>query len=120
MIKSISIGNFRSIKDKITLDFSRSSRKKSNLPNYISVANMELASTTVVYGANASGKSNLLRAFKAIEFLALNSAKLDPDEGLGPYEPFRLSKGYEKKPVNIELEFFIENVRYNYSLVFTK
>ena len=118
MIKSASIQNFRSIKDLIALDFSKSNRKKGGLSNYISISNIEIATSSVIYGANASGKSNLLRAFKALEYLVLNSAKFAPDEKLGPFEPFRLAKGFDKKMVNIDLEFFIDQIRYIYSLVF--
>lgn len=118
MIKSISIKNFRSIRDLITLDISKSNRKKSDLSNYIPLSNTELATTTVIYGANASGKSNLLRAFKALEFLVLNSAKFDPEKKLVPFEPFRLAKGFDEKCVSFEVEFFINNIRYIYTLVF--
>ena len=118
MIKSVSVRNFRSVKDQITLDFSKSNRKKGDLSNYISISNTEIATTTVIYGANASGKSNLLRAFKALEYLVLNSAKFDSEDKLGPYEPFRLAKGFDKKPVSIELEFFIDQIRYIYLIIF--
>lgn len=118
MIKSISIKNFRSIKDLITLDFSKSNRKKGNLPNYFSISNTEIAFTTVIYGANASGKSNILRVFKALEYMVLYSAKFDPGDKLGPFEPFRLAKGSDKEPVRMELEFFIEHIRYIYLIVF--
>src|SRR5690606_14414621 len=114
MIKSVSVRNFRSIKDQITLDFSKSNRKKGDLSNYISISNTEIATTTVIYGANASGKSNLLRAFKALEYLVLNSAKFDSEDKLGPYEPLRLAKGLDKKPVSIDIEIFIDQIRYIY------
>lgn len=118
MIKSVSVRNFRSVKDPITLYFSKSNRKKGDLSNYISISNTEIATTTVIYGANASGKSNLLRSFKALEYLILNSAKFDPEDKIGPFEPFRLAKGLDKKPVSIELEFFIEQIRYIYLIIF--
>lgn len=118
MIKSISISNFRSIKDKVILHISKSNRKKGDLQNYISIAGTVLATTTVIYGANASGKSNLLKAFKALEYLVLNSAKFDPDDKLAPFESFRLTKGFDKKNVSIELEFFIGQIRYVYSIAF--
>lgn len=120
MIKSISVANFRSIKDKITLDLSKSNRKKSDLDNYVTVANAELATTAVIYGANASGKSNMLRAFKALEYLVLNSSKFDPDDKIGPYEPFRLIKGQNQKAVSIEVDFFVEQIRYVYLLAFSE
>jgi AAA15 family ATPase/GTPase len=116
MLKSTSIGNFRSIKEQITLDLSKSNRKKGDLTHYVPIANTELTTTAVIYGANASGKSNLLRAFKALGYFVLNSAKLDPDDKSDIYEPFRLTKGFDKKPVSIELEFFIDQVKYVYSL----
>lgn len=118
MIKSITIRNFKSIRDQITFDFSKSKRKKGDLPNYIPISNAELATTAVIYGANASGKSNVLLAFKALEYLVINSSKFDPDDKLEPYEPFRLTKGFDKKPVSIALEFFVEQVKYIYTLVF--
>ncbi len=118
MIKSISVKNFRSIKEVVTLDCSKSNRKKNDLCNYVPIASTELAFTSVIYGANASGKSNLLKAFKAMEYLVLNSDSFDPDENIGPYEPFLLSKSHEKLPVIIELDFFIEHIRYTYSLEF--
>lgn len=120
MIKSVSIQNFRSIKDLITLDFSKSNRKKGELSNYISISNTDIATTTVIYGANASGKSNLLRAFKALEYLILNSSKFSPGEKLGPFEPFRLISGCDKKPVKFELDFFIDQIRYIYLVTFSE
>ena len=120
MIKSVSVRNFRSIKDQITLDLSKSKRKKGNLANYISIANTNIATTTIIYGANASGKSNILRAFKVLEFLVLNSAKFEPEDKLDTFEPFRLAEGSEKKPISIELEFFIDQIRYIYLIVFGK
>jgi AAA15 family ATPase/GTPase len=116
MIKSISLGNFRSIKDQVTLDLSKSNRKKSDLPHYTSISNTALATTAVIYGANASGKSNILRAFKALEYLVLNSARFDPGDKLGPFEPFLLTKGFDKQPVRIELDFFIDQTKYIYAL----
>lgn len=120
MIKSISVANFRSIKDKTTLDLSKSNRKKSDLDNYVTVSSSELATTAVIYGANASGKSNMLRAFKALEFLVLNSSKFDPDSKIGPFEPFQLIKGLDQKSVSIEVEFFIEQIKYIYLVAFNE
>ena len=120
MIKSIEVRNFRSIKDKVVLDFSKSNRKKGNLANYRSVSSISIASTAVIYGANASGKSNLLKAFKAITYLVLHSAKFTPGDTLGPYEPFKLSKNEDKPPCFIELEFFLDQTRYIYTLAYSK
>lgn len=118
MIKNISIENFRSIKNRVTLDLTRSKRKKSDLANYITIAKTDISSTTVIYGANASGKSNLLRAIKALEFLVINSAKYNPGDAIAPYEPFKLQEGNDKKNVFFEIEFFVETILYRYTLSF--
>jgi AAA15 family ATPase/GTPase len=99
---------------------SKSNRKKGDLDNYVTVSNTELATTAVIYGANASGKSNMLRAFKALEYLVLNSSKFDPESKIGPFEPFRLIKGLDQKSVSIEVEFFIEQIKYIYLVAFNE
>lgn len=119
MIKSISIKNFRSIKDPLVLDMERSGRKKSELYNYRNTGNFELTLSTVIYGANASGKSNVLKAFKALEYLVLHSSRFDPESKINPYEPFRLSVNSKEKPVEIELDFFTDSIRYVYTVHFT-
>lgn len=120
MIKSINISNFRSIKDKTTLIFSKSERKKAELPNYTTISDSELACSTIIYGANASGKSNLLLAFKAMEYLVINSVKFDPDDTLSPYEPFRLDNYSNKENTEIELEFYINEIKYIYTIEYNR
>lgn len=120
MIKSVLVKNFRSIRERLVLDLAKSNRKRAILPNYHHAGNIELASSTVIYGANASGKSNLLRALKALQYLVLNSSKFAPDDAITAYEPFRLVNSTLSAPVMIESEFFIENVRYLYSLQYSK
>lgn len=118
MIKSLSVANFRSIKSLTKLDFSKSNRKKSDLPHYAAIGQMEIAYTSALYGANASGKSNLLRAFRGLEYLVISSSKFQAGDRLEPYEPFKLAEDTRQNPVFFELEFFIDQVRYQYSLSF--
>ncbi|MCC6548597.1 MAG: ATP-binding protein [Ignavibacteriaceae bacterium] len=119
MLKSFSVGNFRSIKETCTLDFTRSGRKKSDISNYASVGGSELSLNSVIYGANASGKSNLIRAVKAFSALINYSAKFAPDEHIFAYEPYRLETGYDQKPVCFTIEFILNSIRYYYSIQFT-
>lgn len=120
MIKSIVIQNFRSIKSKVLLDLTKSSRKKATLQNYLNAGSFDISASTVIYGANASGKSNILRALKALQFLLLNSAKFTPDEPIPSYEPFRLVKDTVSAPVFLKVEFIIDSVRYFYSVSYTR
>ena len=77
--------------------------------------------TAGVYGANASGKSNLLLAFKALRYVACESGSLKEDEAIPYYEPYRLTDSNQVAPVKFEIEFFAANqVRYLYAVEFTK
>jgi uncharacterized protein len=120
MIKSFQIANFRSVYQPLRLDMNRSNRKLSELPNYFKVGSHELASTAVVYGANASGKSNVLRALSTLKFMVLNSASIGPVEKIGSYNPFRLKEDAHSLPSRFELDFIVQDTRYSYKLAFSQ
>ena len=68
LIEEFSFGNFRSFKDIQTLRMSaakiKSSNKKLDTQNVLSVNDKtKLLKSKVIYGANASGKSNVIKAF---------------------------------------------------------
>jgi AAA15 family ATPase/GTPase len=120
MIKSFSIENYRSINQKVTLHFAKSGKKKSELPHYHRVGNTELALTSAIYGANASGKSNLLRAMADLKQLVLRSDRNEPLASIPEYRPFRLQRGNENKPVQLQLEWYIHAIPYAYTLHFSQ
>jgi AAA15 family ATPase/GTPase len=74
---------------------------------------------TVFYGANASGKTNLLDIFhKLIVFLGRRNRR---QGSLGAaYQPFLLDKESSKKPSLIEVEFLLNNSRYEFQIIFNK
>ncbi len=111
MLSRIAIENFRSIKNRIEFSFEATSFKE-HYNNLVELNGKKLLKSSVIYGANASGKSNILMAFSAIDFLVRGSAKHTPNEGIGPYEPYLLDKSSKKKPVKFELDFYIEDVLY--------
>ena len=63
MLIEFSVKNFRSIKDKMTLSLLASS-DHTHEDQLILEGNKRLLPVAVLYGANASGKSNLLRALQ--------------------------------------------------------
>lgn len=121
MILNIKIENFRSIKDQVCVSF-EATRQRELQDNYINIRNIgSILKSSVIYGANASGKSNILIAFEAIEYLVLNSQNFKPNKSIGPYEPFKLDVNSKKEPVNLELDFIAnDNIRYIFSLSFTE
>jgi AAA15 family ATPase/GTPase len=107
MIISFKIENFRSIKDPVTINLTTEKRlDKSDLPeNFFEEDNTEMIKSLLFYGRNASGKSNILIALKALIFLVENSDSLKHDEDIPPYEPFKFDTGYINKPVKFEIDF---------------
>ena len=80
MLIQFSVGNFRSFKERATLSMVAANTNARdpliNQNNTIKVDdNLTLLTSTAIYGANASGKSNLVRAFYFMRQLVLESAK---------------------------------------------
>ena len=68
----------------------------------------------VVYGANASGKSNLVDAMDAMRKMVLSShSQGEPDGGV-PRHPFCLDAAGAREPTRFDLDFTIDGVRHHY------
>jgi AAA15 family ATPase/GTPase len=117
MLSKIVIENFRSIKNRIEFSFEATSFKE-HVANVAQMKNSQILKSSVIYGANASGKSNVLKAFKAVDYLILRSASFTPKKAIDPYEPFLLDQHSRKKPVKLELDFYIENILYTFKIEF--
>jgi AAA15 family ATPase/GTPase len=75
--------------------------------------NLNLLPVAVIYGANSSGKSNVLAALITMRDVLLNSVKLNPTDKLN-YDPFVLDKESKSKPTSFEIQFLIGEVQYRY------
>lgn len=124
MILSLRIENFRSIKDSLTVNLTTEKRlKETDLPeNSFIEKNIEMLKSLLIYGRNASGKSNILVALKALTFLVQNSDSYKHDANIGPYEPFKFDTEYSKKPVSFEIDFIsVETkTKFKYIVEFNK
>jgi len=75
--------------------------------------------TAGIYGANASGKSNLLLALEALRYIVCSSGDLKDGDTIPCYEPYLLSNTTKDAPIEFEIEFFSkDHVRYIYSVAF--
>jgi len=121
MIINITIENFRSIKNQVSISF-EATKFRELQDNFVNIEGIgNILKSSVIYGANASGKSNILIAFEAFEYLIKESSNFKPDKTIGPYEPFKLDKSSKKKPVFFEIDFIAANdTRYIYSISFTE
>lgn len=73
--------------------------------------------SSVIYGANAAGKTNLLRALQMMQTLVLNSATSPPATAL-PYDPFKFAKSSRGEPSEFQVAFVESGTRYEYGFAF--
>lgn len=116
MIQEFSIENTFSIKTRQTISFEASQIEETNQNHYIEIGTTKLLKLAAIYGSNASGKSNMLKAVSFyINFIVNAFTNLKPQEKTG-FQPFLFSKDYQTKPGTFELVFFSEGIKYDYEL----
>jgi len=118
MLAEFRVTNFKSFKDEQVLSLIRSS-DESKGKNSIEVGGHSILKTAVVYGANASGKSNLIEAMACMNRIIRNSAGYKPNEKL-PVVPFFFDEETKSAPTKFEATFFMEGIRYQYGFSTTK
>ena len=111
MLLQFKANNFKSIKEPIMLSMQTASKDEKN---YSDVGKYQLLSTAVLYGPNASGKSNILSAIKYMRDLVLNRTKVMQSTDTLPYDPFRLSTETESSSSSFEIIFFVDEIKYRY------
>ncbi|GAB4044952.1 AAA family ATPase [Spirosoma litoris] len=112
MLIEFSVGNFLSIKDRQTLRLDASSISEHR-DQLINAGRYKLLRSAVIYGANASGKSNVLKAMAAMREIVTTSSRHSSRDTI-EVEPFRLSTETEEKPSYFEVLFWLDDVRYRY------
>ena len=91
MLLEFTVGNYRSFYKKRTLSMIAEALKEEPMGNVAHTGRYNVLKTAAVYGANSSGKSNLLIAMQTMCVCVLTSVRLNDNERL-PYEPFLLLK----------------------------
>ncbi len=124
MLIEFTVGNFRSFRDPQTLSMVAApiKSKDSLLDESTTIPvpdNPTLLTSTAVYGANASGKSNLIRALLFMRHFVLNSHKETKATGGIEVEPFRLSMITKDQPSYFEVVFVEDGKRYRYGFEVT-
>jgi len=119
MIIEFSVENYLSFKDLTTLSMvAAKSFKEHKESNLIAVdKKLNLLKSAVIYGNNASGKSNLLEAMGFMKATVLNSfrdALVDNNERKFPLEKFILNSKTENESSFFEISFIHQHVKYRY------
>jgi len=110
MLLQFSVNNYRSIKDTVTFSMLSSSKNE----NSFKVKKYNILNSAVIYGANASGKSNLLRAMAFMGRIVLNKTKVIQSTDTLPHDPFRLNSSTQDASSTFEIVFFIDETKYRY------
>jgi hypothetical protein len=117
MLIEFKCSNFRSIREEQTLSLVAKNTDK-NLPSCIiernlpGLSGLKYLKGAAIYGANASGKTNILLAIKFLsDFVRDSATKINPGEKTGA-QPFKLDKDSASKPSKFEITFVAEDVRY--------
>ena len=84
---------------------------KTNFPNRNEIDILKLG---IIYGANASGKSNLIKSLRFLQQLVLEGTKPEQSINLTPH---KLHADYIKKPSRFEVEFRKNSKNYAYGVI---
>lgn len=115
MLIQFNFKNYKSFKEEASLDLSAT--KISEFPNHVvNVGNEKILKTAVIYGANASGKSNVINAFKFMTYYVLKSFAFGDEDKLKTEEenskattnPFMFDQESKEGSSVFEV-FFVDN-----------
>ena len=117
MLIEFRVKNFRSLRDEQVLSMVASS-DKSLLDTHAADTGLKavphLLRSAAVYGANASGKSNLIKALQYMRGVVVESAALQPGQTFDRLQPFKLDATSVSQPTEFEVTFILSGVRYQY------
>jgi AAA15 family ATPase/GTPase len=116
MLIEFRVQNFRSFKDWQTFSMVSAAQPEHLESNTFDSGLRgfdRLLRTAVVFGPNAAGKTNLMRALQFVQSFVLTSASAAGSRKY-PYSPFKLSKATLESPSEFEITFVQDGVRYEY------
>lgn len=114
MILEFKVSNFLSVKDEQLLSFEATSDTTLEDIYVIKKGKYRILKSAMIYGANASGKTNILAALDFISRLLHHPAE-EKSEQTG-FMPFLLDKTSREKDGHFELSFFADDIHFIYSL----
>lgn len=112
MLLEFTVENYRSFYERKTLTLETDKALKECPGNYFKHNKYSMLRTLAVYGANSSGKTNLVRAMRTMAACVLTSVKLNDNDFLD-FDPFLLLKDNER-PTMFEIIFLKNEYCYRY------
>jgi AAA15 family ATPase/GTPase len=120
MILRFEVGNFLSIKERMTLDLRATADSEHRETHTVTAEKETVLRSVALYGPNGSGKSNVLTALAFMRGFVQNSSKETQQDEEIEVTPFRLSTETEGAPSFFEIELLFEGVRYRYGFEATR
>ena len=118
MIVNFSIQNFGSIKGKQTLSFEADTSEHLEDTYVVHTAGKRLLKLALIYGANASGKTTILKALDFLRDLVVNPKEKKTD--ILDFSPYLFDANTPKQPTELTIEFVYEGVCYHYEVAFMR
>lgn len=113
MIANFTVSNYRSISDEQSVSFLTSSDKTNRDLLSVEVAKgVYINKLAIFFGANASGKSNILQSLEAL-FLIMCMPTTDKNAPIRQYCPFKL---HDMSPTEMKIEFYFGGKHYWYEI----
>ena len=114
MIRDFWVENYLSIRERQGIDFV--AKSGNEFLNVEIAPGVFLNKLGILYGANASGKSNMLFAIHNI-FSILYESRNDINEEVSSAPPFELTK---EQPIKMHVSFYADSIRYDYDVEYYK
>lgn len=116
-ILAIEMENVYSIKDPIRIDFRaanlHTSQAKLLSDNIFEWNGQKILKTVGLFGSNAAGKSNIIRAIIFFCRTILDSHQYNVNKKVFDFQPFKFD-GYSAKPTRFYINFVCNNIEYEY------
>jgi energy-coupling factor transporter ATP-binding protein EcfA2 len=123
MLIEFRVENYRSFHQQQTLSMVASRRVRTHRESNTFVVeglDAPLCKSAVIYGANASGKSNLVKAINFVkEFVGTSATQLNLGDRIPGVEPFRLDATSAQSPSRFGFAALIGTTLYEYSFAVT-
>ena len=120
MVLEMRLSNMFSFRDEVTLDLqaAKIQTKKARVleGNLFSVDGEQMLKSVALFGANASGKSNVIKAIRACVNMVRSSHNYNVDTRFA-ISPFKF-EDYANKPSSFYIRFLLNGVEYEYSFSF--
>ena len=122
MILELRLNNIFSLRDEMTLSMQaakiQTQKAKALEGNMFTVGGEQMLKSVAIFGANASGKSNVIKAIRACIEMIRSSHNYNENTVFG-FVPFKFD-GYEQLPSGFYVRFLMDGVEYEYSFTMTQ